>query len=194
MDDDEVVHTTYTDNDLWRFRNRRSGYEPAPGPACWRWEISGDPISDNYSPDEIDAVDLLKRWLERSYPDHTTESLYGPGMVGIYWFVDIAGMFETADCTADVYRHDDETFLTHFTQPRHTDTDETINWNRVPVADKLWDQGHADKGGFFLTATGWRPSPLQPAVYVPGVLRAAGLGHLLSYNPRTREKKQLPAR
>lgn len=61
MDDDEVVHTTYTDDDLWRFSNRRSSYAPAPGPACWRWEISGDPISDNYSPDEIDAVKAADR-------------------------------------------------------------------------------------------------------------------------------------
>ena len=179
------MHTNYTTADLWKFHNRRSGYAPDPGPARWLWEINGDPISDNYTPEELDAIGLLRAWVKRYYPHPAAERLYGPGMVGISWFIEIAGMFESADCTADVYRDDQETFLSHFSHPQHDNSGEPINWNRVPVADKLWDRTHDDKGGFFQTATGWKPSPLQPAVYVPGVLRAAGLGHLVAYEPRT---------
>ncbi len=175
---------TYTDRENnWTFRNRRSGHENV-GPCQLVWEIHGDPLTDGFTPHEVDAVDLLKMWVRKYYPHDVGERLYGPGMVGISWFLDAAGQFEAPDVEAHVWEVDGESFAQFFTTPRNVATDEVINWNRVPVKDKLWDSDHDDKGGFFQQATGWKPSAFQPAVYLPGVLKAAGLGSLVEYAPR----------
>lgn len=85
---------------------------------------------------------------------------------------------------AHVWAAGEDTFGKFFTTPRNAATDEVINWNRVPVRDKLWNADRDDKGGFFQQATGWKPSPFQPSVYLPGVLKAAGFSSLAPYEPR----------
>ncbi|MGZ3140449.1 hypothetical protein ACVDFE_00230 [Lentzea chajnantorensis] len=135
------------------------------------WEIDGAPFTDDYSPGEIDAVSLWRLWLERYYPDTHDEAAHGPGMIMIHWFVagPEAAHFEAAPFRADA---PDEHFLTSYTWPRHATTKEPLNWLTLPVADKLWRPGKADKGGFIQEATGWKPSPLQPVVHVPSLLAA----------------------
>ncbi|NER28870.1 MAG: hypothetical protein F6J89_14840 [Symploca sp. SIO1C4] len=57
-------------------------------------------------------------------------------------------------------------FLNYFTSPVHFKTGEPLNWLSLPVVDKLWNNQRADKGGFIQEATGWKPSILQPFVYL----------------------------
>ncbi|MBH8550844.1 hypothetical protein I8751_00235 [Nostocaceae cyanobacterium CENA357] len=62
-----------------------------------------------------------------------------------------------------------ENFVTFFTHPVDSVTGKPINWLDVPVNDKLWNSKRADKGGFIQQATGWKPSILQPYVYLPAL-------------------------
>jgi hypothetical protein len=42
------------------------------------------------------------------------------------------------------------------------------------VKDLAWNQTTANKGGFIQEATGWKPSALQPHVYLPTLLHSIG--------------------
>jgi hypothetical protein len=125
-------------------------------------------------------------WIKRYSPAIGTEAMYGPGMVRISWFVQGPGQHEPAPFAADRYTTPEfyHNFLTYFSWPANVTTGERLNWNRLPVVDKLWNEQRSDKGGFFQQATGWKPSPLQPVVYLPGVLEAAGHSGLIDYEPR----------
>jgi predicted GIY-YIG superfamily endonuclease len=178
---------------------RRAPEEGDTGPWCWRiratgeelcgylalyWEVEGDPISDGYSPDEISAEDLWRMWARR---------LRRPGRVPIHWFVISpgAGVLELAPFS---YRHRfrqcrellSKDFLTYFSWPKSKVTGELLNWVTLPVVDKLWRPGRADKGGFIYEATRWKPSALQPFVDVVALGRAARLGVPSSYYPSRR--------
>ena len=145
------------------------------------WEVEGDSISDAYSPEEITAEELWCVWAS---------GLKRPGKVRIHWFVcsPDTGVFELAPFS---YRHyykrfgellkDD--FLAFFTWPVNKKTGKQLNWLRLPVVDKLWKPGRADKGGFIYEATGWKPSPLQPFVDAVALARAARLGVPSSHFP-----------
>ena len=69
----------------------------------------------------------------------------------------------------------DENFLSFYGWPAHSATGEQLNWLTLPVLDKRWNAKRADKGGFIQEATGWKPSILQPFVYLPGLAKASGL-------------------
>lgn len=179
-----------TRRNMWTYRSLASGYETTT-PLTLYWEAHCDPISDDWEPEDIDAHALLRMWVQRYYPDRFGESMYGPGMVHIYWGVrgkDGHGVFEKAPFAADALdAREDENFLTELSWPVHADTGERVNWAALPVVDKLWRpgrRGRADKGGFIQEATGWKPSPLQPAFHLPGILAAAGIGNLVPYMAR----------
>lgn len=172
-------------SETWKWRNKQNGYE-FEGDLLLGWEVNGDPVSDDYTGDEISAVDLLCAWAGRYYPEAVAETLYGPGAVKIHWY--IAGEpFEAAPFSPDVWTLDsEEDFLTFFTWPTNAKTGERLNFNTLPVKDKQWTAEQADKGGFIQEATGWKPSPFQPVMYVPTVFAAAGLGHLAQLERRER--------
>jgi hypothetical protein len=44
-------------------------------------------MSDEFTPDEVDAVELLRLWIERCYPNSGAEQRHGAGMVSIIWFI-----------------------------------------------------------------------------------------------------------
>jgi hypothetical protein len=100
---------------MWQFGNRQNGHERIADLRLG-WELPGDPITDNYTPDEIDAAALWSQWYKR-------------------------------------YVEDDE--------PRIPES-KTSFWHAEPDV-------RADKGGFIQEHTGWKPSPLQPVVYVPAL-------------------------
>ncbi|MFD0207440.1 MULTISPECIES: hypothetical protein [Saccharothrix] len=156
--------------DLWTYRARGTDHTVRTSLRL-SWEITGDPISYDYTPDEIDAVDLLRLWVDRCHPDNGSERSFGPGMMCISWFVDgpEAHHFEAAPFTAAPLG--DENFLTFYTWPAHVDTGEPLNWLTLPVRDKLWHDGQADKGGFLQEATGWKPSPCNLRCTCPVSLR-----------------------
>lgn len=152
----------------WKFSNLRVGGErQGVIEACW--EVSLDPISDDYTPREIDARELFNKWEKRVRKE------YDNGLIPIHWFVrsEELLLFEGMPFQ---FRHIassfDEDFLTFFTWPVNPETDEPLNWLTLPVVDKLWNPGRADKGGFIQQATGWKPAVLQPYVYLAALASA----------------------
>jgi hypothetical protein len=166
----------------WRFGNRQNGHERIADLRLG-WELPGDPITDNYTPDEIDAAALWSRWYKRYVEDDEPRiPELGAGWLAIYWTVmdAVAGVFEHApfvprlgrDAELDAETGEQENFLTFFTWPRDPDSDQPLRFTALEVEDKLWHAEpdvRADKGGFIQEHTGWKPSPLQPVVYVPAL-------------------------
>ena len=60
-------------------------------------------------------------------------------------------------------------FLDYYSSPIDCETGEKLNWLALPVEDKLWNSKCQNKGGFIQEATGWKPSILQPYVYLPAL-------------------------
>lgn len=154
----------------WRVRSRRDNFV-WEGSLVAVWEVEGDPISDNYTVDEIAAAELLSRWaagLTKKHPN---------GLIPIHWFISSkdAAKFEGMPFQYDHFsgRYAAEDFLTFFEWPEHVTTGEPINWLTVPVIDKLWNSRVANKGGFIQEVTGWKPSVLQPFVFLPALLKAS---------------------
>ncbi|MFG3702407.1 hypothetical protein ACGF5C_31670 [Micromonospora sp. NPDC047620] len=163
------------DGDIWTFRSRASGYRKEE-PLRLYWELHCDPISDDWLPDEISAEELWRLWITRYPRDEQAEAQFGTGAMRIWWFVDGHSVFEGAPFQhPGASRQGADDFLAHYTVPINVNTGEHIQWTRLPVVDKLWQPGRADKGGFIQEATGWKPSPLQPYVDVRQLARAARL-------------------
>jgi hypothetical protein len=160
--------TQVHDETVWRVRSLQTAYEWS-GSLIARWEVSLDPVSDDYTPDEMSAANLFDRWLERVQKRHTG------GLVPIHWFVTCGeqGKFERMPFQ---FSHDgveqQEDFLSFFSWPVNAATGERLNWLRVPVADKGWNGQRADKGGFIQEVTGWKPAILQPFVYLTSLVAA----------------------
>ena len=141
------------------------------------WEPDGSAMSDNYSPDEITAQELLYKWAA------TAEQRYPDKVVPILWVVDSAqGAFKIEYMPfqnpwwigPDPSLHKD--FLTYYTWPVDAQTGELLNWLTLPVVDKQWNEKRDDTGGFIQETTGWKPSVLQPSVYLPSLTDAARWG------------------
>ncbi|KPJ51083.1 MAG: hypothetical protein AMJ38_01040 [Dehalococcoidia bacterium DG_22] len=155
---------------VWNFENRRVGFGCTATLVAY-WEVYLDPISDDFTPDEISAAQLLSRWangVREKYPDE---------LIPISWFVRVDGEnVKTFEYMPFQFEHfplpDHEDFLTLFTWPVNVKTGRPLNWMELPVADKLWRPGRSDKGGFIQEATGWKPSMLQPHVYLPSLEKA----------------------
>jgi hypothetical protein len=141
------------------------------------WAPEGSSISDAYLPDEISAEELWKVWIEEcaGRPHDRDPQRYRMGEVPISWSVTGSGpgvsTFEAAPYQPDEY----EDFLTHYTHPINATSGEMLNWMRLPVADRGWNESTCDKGGFVQEATGWKPSPFQPVMDVFLIGAAAGL-------------------
>jgi len=153
---------------IWKVSSLRSGYE-WQGMLVAYWEVYLDPISDDYTPQEINARELFHKWEKR------VSEKYPNGLIPIYWFVECKkhGIFDGIpfqfEHIAGSFRED---FLTFFTWPVNPETGEPLNWLTLPVVDKLWNPRRANKGGFIQQATGWKPAILQPYVYLPALSRA----------------------
>lgn len=168
-----VSATSYTQaENRWTWAGRAHGHRWT-GPLYLTWDLWGDAITDDYQPDETTAHELLRYWLS-SLPDRSTESAFGPGAVGVSWYV-TGEPFEAAPFQMRQHRADPDDFLTYYTWPEHPDSHEQVNFNKLPVQDRLWRPGRYDKGGFFQEVTGWKPAPLQPVVWVGPTLAAARL-------------------
>ncbi len=157
---------------VWKVGSLRSDYKWA-GPLVAYWEVYLDPISDDYTPNEISAVDLFRKWTER------VREQYPQCLIPIYWFVQCPSQkkFERMpfqDPHVWGNTAPEENFLTFFTWPVSSATGAPVNWLTLPVADKRWRKGRSDKGGFIQEATGWKPGILQPAVYLPALMSVLG--------------------
>lgn len=117
------------------------------GPLSLVWEASCDPISDDYTPEDMSAAELWREWRRR-YPGEVKE---------VHWFVHgDDGVFEAAP-GFELGLHG---FVDSYAWP-HYANGTPARWADLPVVDKLWRPGRADKGGFIQEHTGWKPSPLQ---------------------------------
>jgi hypothetical protein len=159
----------------WRFRYRKDQSIEhttelvlyAEPDACW--------ITDDYLVSEITPRELWDKWIALDiYQDPARTQVH------ISWYVttpDFTGTFEGAPFQQrDVLGGElAEHFLKHFTWPEHVETGERVNWLRLPVADRGWNEQHGHKGGFIQELLGWKPSPLQPLMNVPLLAMAAGL-------------------
>lgn len=144
--------------------------EPWDTPLELNWEVSGDPISDDYTPDEISAEELYSLWREKYVPPH--------GWVTIHWQVRGNGIFEAFfDGDAGPSMDDGNGFFRYFR------IESEINWlTDVPVLDKLWTPTRADKGGFIQSTLGWKPSALQTLAHIP-TLESAAFGGVRILEP-----------
>lgn len=154
----------YPAHTQWTFRSRQYSGVERTTPLHLSWEVSGDPITDDYTSDEISAQELWDKW----FPEYAKD-----GTAKIYWSVGGDGTFEAAPFS--VHGRPYEHFLSIYTWPVHTDTEEPLNWARLPVRDKVWNRKRADKGGFIQELTGWKPSPFEPVFHAETIAKAAGL-------------------
>ncbi len=149
----------------WKVRSLSSDYE-WEGSLTAYWEVSSDPISDDYTPREINARDLFDIWanqVHKQYPNN---------LIPIFWFVECKeqGKFAYAPFQFNHFLNQTETqedFLSIFNWPISPITGERLNWLTLPVVNKQWNIRHSDKGGFIQDATSWKPSIFQPFVYLP---------------------------
>src|SRR5690242_5921812 len=70
----------------WTFRSQRQNEEWTGVSLVLDWEVAWTSISDDYSPEDMDAHQLLRIWRQK-YGDkpHPTR---GEGFISIYWFVE----------------------------------------------------------------------------------------------------------
>lgn len=147
-------------------------------------------IADDYLPDEISAAELWRIWVDKvaNKAHEQWPQVYRPGEVTILWSVtqpSFTGIFEAAPYARALPQdselvkmfgpYEREDFLTHYKTPVNAETGEPINWLRLPVLDRGWNETAAHKGGFIQEVTGWKPSPLQPTMDVVQIGQAAGL-------------------
>lgn len=166
----------YAPRTQWKYRNKMSGYEFTSA-LTLQWEPSGSPLSDDYLPDEITASELWRKWVDQyvARPHERDPERYRLGEVPINWSIDgsDAATFEAAPFQRSDFI--DEDFTTFFTHPVDAKTGERVNWLRLPVADRGWNDRTCNKGGFIQEATGWKPSPFQFVMDVYLIGKAAGL-------------------
>lgn len=167
--------TTYSPDREWQFSYRPNGHTRTV-PLELHWELENDPITDDYMLHEITAAELWDQWI-KNYINLRDDARRHPHTVRILWSVHGPGTAEAAPFQtwdSRLYPGGNDDFLTYYTWPVDPKTGERLQWTRLPVVDKLWRPGRADKGGFVQEHTGWKPSPLQPTVNIDHIAQAAG--------------------
>lgn len=183
----------------WTFHNRDHHSFHRTEPLWLTWEVRSDAISDNYYVDEITPEELWDEWVTREARDEDAETVFGPGAVRIYWYIEGHSVFEAAPYRdlriaqqSHRRRHGSEgmtqileweaesEFLHHYTWPTRPGTRQRLQWTALPIVDKVWRNDHlpelhTHKGGFIQEATGWKPSALQPFVNIDQLAKLAGL-------------------
>jgi hypothetical protein len=147
----------------WKVNSKTTNYQ-WEGVLVAYWEVSLDLISDDYTPQEIDAQTLFKKWVK------LVDLEYPNGLIPIHWFVEHQGRTQTEFMPFEFKHYPNlmnENFLTFYNWPVNSLTGKRLNWLELPVIDKFWNSMYVDKGGFIQEATGWKPSILQPYVYLP---------------------------
>jgi hypothetical protein len=156
----------------WTWSALRSGYTRT-GPLWLDWEVDGSAMSDDYSFEDANAVDLWDIWAEKYAKEHGD-------LVPIFWSVSNLdlGTFEAAPFQVHPYAFPaGKHFLRDFTWPVSAEDGSRLNWLQLPVVDKRWTAEQTDKGGFISEALGgWKPSPLQPMLSISALARCAHLG------------------
>jgi hypothetical protein len=156
----------------WRVKSVSRDYE-WEGPLVAYWEVENDPISDDYTPGEISADDLLRKWAK------AVEGKFTSDLIPIHWFVESPGKAKIERMPFQFNHHpsidsEPKDFLSYYSWPVNAKTGERLNWLAIPVVNKQWNTKQGDKGGFIQEATGWKPAILQPFVHLPTLLKTRG--------------------
>lgn len=164
---------SYNDTDRFTFRGRSHGYVNKNTPLSLSWSVYNDAISQNYTFEEASTTALWGSWITAIDWQRVADTYrLSPGVLPISWLVDpVTELLPT-------FTELDETeanFLTYYSWPTHDETDERVQWSRLPVNDKVWNADVWMRGGFIQEATGWKPSPLQRSVDIPVLAKASGL-------------------
>lgn len=155
------------DSAKWNLRQLQSGAETEAELRAV-YEVYLDPMSDDFTPAEINAQDLFDRWVAKVRKKHSN------GLVPISWYVEFDGGLEVMPFQFEHHALV-ENFLTHYAWPVDASSGHLLNWLMLPVMDKHWNAKSANKGGFIQEATGWKPSIFQPFVYLPSLTDARRL-------------------
>ena len=145
---------------VWEFESKKYKHI-CQGTLKAHWEVNLSSISDDFLPQENSAEEIFEEWV-RQHGENDD-------LVSIYWGVRLEpskGSYAAWGHMPFQHGSYKEDFLTDYTWPRDTETGEYLNWLSLPVVDKLWsvEPYRNDKGGFIQSATGWKPSILQPFV------------------------------
>jgi hypothetical protein len=168
--------TPYPEGTEWTWMSRPTGVEmQRRGELDLMWAIEdGGMVDDVVGATTIGAVDLFALWLGR-LADARLWDPRGPGWLGLSWSVGAGDDI----CTAPFGPVNRPNFLSSNTWPRSPVTGAQVDWWRLPVVRQHWHPdacpAEDDAAGFVVDATGWMPTALQPAVYVPALAGAAGL-------------------
>ena len=147
---------------LWRTFDLKTGTESV-GQMGARWEVEFVSIIDGYSAQEENAHAMFIKWAEQA------SSAHPDGLIPIAWWVWREAMkiefmpFQFGQ--SSVAEH----FLNYFEWTVDSVTGELLNWLELPVMDKEWNSRRSDNGGFIQEVTKWKPSVLQPYVYLPAL-------------------------
>ena len=158
-------HLPYPSDTVWSYRSRLADFERR-GPLYLSYEITGAPLSDEYTPGEASALDLWNLW----YPQYAAS-----GEAGIWWSVRDDGSTGMGSESAPFGDPGFDDFLTSYAWPQDARTGEPLNWARLPVQDRQWNAERDDKGGFIQELTGWKPSPFERVFRAELIAKAAGL-------------------
>lgn len=155
---------------LWKYQAREWDIE-FKGQLWAMYEIESASVSDDYTSEEISAVDLLDRWEALM-----GEVDYRDGLIPIRWYVqpEPDGLPSFMPFANDGFADGEKTFLDHFTWPTNAETGELLNWLTLPVRDQFWSKEPRGKAGFIQEATGWKPSLLQPFLRFSSLAEAFG--------------------
>ena len=149
----------------WKFRSQVHGYE-RNGALSAFWKVALDTISDDANAKVITAAQLFDKWqkqADKEYPD---------GLIPIQWFLECKehGVFEYMPFQFNhMEGRPPKDFLALFSWPESSATGKRLDWLTLPVADKQWNPKRMDKGGFISEVTGWKPSIMQPYLYLPAL-------------------------
>jgi predicted GIY-YIG superfamily endonuclease len=148
-----------------------SGYSRRD-PLMLSYELSGDPITDDYLPDEISAKELLHMWMSRYVKDYNEP-------MRVWWSVFGPAISEYA-IPYDIFQGDAPHFGRYYSNLADAHTRQPLCLHELPVIDKRWDDVRGDKGGFIQAATGWKPRALQEWVTPVEILDNYPVGGWLS--------------
>lgn len=163
------MDTAYTSEENHWTVVSRLGYARRGIPLEWYWEVHLDWLSDDYAPAEISPYDLFKLW-DREIENRNAIS---NGLVKVDWYVAGPSFLEAAPAFGRYGRESTSRYDVFFHPPVATSDGSSIDWSRLPVVDKLWNEDRCDKGGFLQEVTGWKPSVLQPYVAIDLLRRCA---------------------
>jgi hypothetical protein len=141
---------------IWHFGEKQSSGKRS-SELTLSWSMSGDSITDGYTPDEISAAELWSRW-RREYGSSDQQP--------VYWNVHGDGIAEFAPFVPHAVGT--ESFLSYYTWPIDGEG-RRLRWFDLPIEEKAWNReaianGADPNGGFIQEHTGWKPSVLQPIV------------------------------